>query len=80
MRLEGKIAIITGAASGIGRATAKRFCKEGARVVCADINREGGESCVEEIKQAGGDATFVETDVADIDALQNMIGRDAVDL
>ena len=64
MRLKGRVAIITGAASGIGRATALRFASDGAAVVIADINRAGGEDCAREITAAGGRAIFVETDVS----------------
>lgn len=73
MRLEQKVAIITGAASGIGRATAKRFAQEGAQIVVADINRTGGEACVEQITAAGGQAAFVEVDVGRETDLQEMI-------
>ena len=72
MRLEGKVAIITGAGSGIGKASAKLFAKEGAKVVVADWSEEGGRQTVEEIKSAGGEAIFIKTDVskaADIDAM-----------
>jgi len=72
MRLENKVAIITGAGSGIGAATAKLFAKEGAKVVVADYVEEGGLKTVEEIKAAGGEAIFVKADVskaADIDAM-----------
>lgn len=72
MRLEGKVAIVTGAGSGIGAASAKLFAKEGAKVVVADWIEEGGNQTVSEIKTAGGEAIFVKTDVskaADIDAL-----------
>ena len=64
MRLEGRVAIITGAASGIGRATALRFAREGARVVIADIDVTGGQDCADEIRSSGGEARFVETDVS----------------
>lgn len=64
MRLQNKVAIITGAASGIGRATALRFGREGARVVVADLNDAGGAKTVEAITDAGGAATFVHTDVS----------------
>ncbi len=64
MRLEGRVAIITGAASGIGRATALRFAREGANVVIADIDESGGKDCADEIRASGGEARFVETDVS----------------
>ena len=73
MRLEGRVAIITGAASGIGKATAIRFAKEGAAVVIADINPVGGEACADEILADGGRATFVETDVRQERDLRRMI-------
>lgn len=72
MRLENKVAIITGAGSGIGKASAKLFAKEGAKVVVADLNEEGGQQTVSEIKDGGGEAIFVKTDVSkaeDIDAM-----------
>ncbi len=72
-RLTDKVAIITGAASGIGRATALRFASEGAAVVIADVNRAAGNSCADEITAAGGVATFVETDVSRERDLQRMI-------
>ena len=64
MRLEGKVALITGTASGIGRATALRFAEEGARVVAADIV-EANHETVEMIRAAGGEATAVRADVSD---------------
>lgn len=62
--LEGKGALITGAASGIGRATALLFAREGAAVAIADIDREGGESVVETIAGQGGSAVFIPCDVS----------------
>jgi len=73
MRLANKVAIITGAASGIGRATAIRFAREGCQVVVADINQNEGEACVEQIKAGGGEASFILTDVGLEADLQNMI-------
>lgn len=63
MRLEGQVAVITGAGSGIGRATARLFANEGARVVAADINSEGGKATVEKLQAAGGEGHFIQTDV-----------------
>lgn len=62
--LKGKVAIITGAASGIGEATAKLFASEGAKVVVSDISEEKGSKVVEEIKDAGGEAIFVKSDTS----------------
>ena len=71
-RLDGKVAIITGSASGIGRGTAMRFAGEGAAVVITDLNVEGGEAAVRDCKENGGRAVFQKADVsseADIKAL-----------
>lgn len=73
MRLEGRVAIITGAASGIGKATAARFAREGAAVVIADINVDGGIAAAEAIAAVGGVATFVKADVSQKQDLANMI-------
>src|SRR5216684_4971667 len=70
-RLQNKVAVITGAASGMGRATALRFAKEGASVVLTDLNSQGGETAVAECAAQGGRAVFQRTDVtseADIKA------------
>jgi 3-oxoacyl-[acyl-carrier protein] reductase len=72
-RLDGKIAVVTGAGSGFGEGIAKRFAAEGAKVLIADIDREGGERVAGEIGNAGGEARFVETDVADAAASRAMI-------
>jgi len=64
MRLKSKVAIITGAASGIGRATAELFAEEGAKVVVADINSAEGEQTVSNIRSKGGEARFVHADIS----------------
>ncbi|UCH07521.1 MAG: SDR family NAD(P)-dependent oxidoreductase, partial [Deltaproteobacteria bacterium] len=62
-RLEGKVAIVTGSAEGIGQATARLFAKEGAKVVVADMNETKGKRVAEEIRQNGGEAIFISLDV-----------------
>jgi len=73
MRLEGKVAIITGGGSGIVRATAELFAREGARVVVADCNADTGHETVQAIKETGGEALFVEVDVSDSAQVQHMV-------
>jgi NAD(P)-dependent dehydrogenase (short-subunit alcohol dehydrogenase family) len=65
--LEGKVAVLTGAASGIGRASARKFAAEGAHVVVADLDKDGGTALAEEI-----DGLFVRADVTDADDVQGM--------
>ena len=74
MRLEGKVALVTGAGSGIGRATAELFAKEGAKVAVVDLS-ETGEQTVEAICEAGGDSIFIKADVSNADDVAAMIGR-----
>ncbi|MGR9047630.1 SDR family oxidoreductase [Halobacillus faecis] len=69
-RLENKIAVVTGSATGIGAATVKRFASEGAKVVCGDINVEEVQKTVDEVKSKGGKAEAVELDVSDVDSVQ----------
>ncbi|KDE59616.1 dehydrogenase [Halostagnicola sp. A56] len=73
MRLENKTVVVTGAAAGIGRATAKRCAEEGARVVVTDIDSSGGEEVVAAIEGAGGEAGFSELDVTDSDQFHAVI-------
>ena len=72
MRLQGKVAIITGAARGIGRETALLFAAEGAKVVICDLLDEG-EEVAEEIRSRGGEAIFYKLDVTDRDAVKRMV-------
>lgn len=73
MRLKDKVAIITASGSGMGRASAILFAKEGAQVVVADINVEKGEETVKTIREAGGEASFFRVDVSDLSLLKQMI-------
>ena len=63
--LAGKVAVVTGAAGGMGRAIAVAFAAEGARVAVSDIAADGGNETVEIVRAAGGEARFFATDVAD---------------
>ncbi len=71
---DGRVALVTGAASGIGRASAIAFAREGAQVVVADVDDVGGDATVAAIRDAGGGATFIHCDVADIDAVERLVG------
>ena len=73
MKLENKVAIITGSTRGIGRATAKLFAAEGAKVVVVGTNAELGENCVAEIKTDGGEAVFCKTDVTSEESLSALV-------
>ncbi len=70
---DGKVALVTGAAGGLGRASAQIFAREGARVVVVDIQRDKGEETVTLIKAAGGDAVFVYADVSRSPDIQAMV-------
>ena len=72
-RVEGKVALVTGGASGIGRATALTFAREGAKLVVADMNADGGQQTVHLITEKGGEAIFVRTDVAQAVEVQALI-------
>lgn len=78
MRFREKIAIVTGAASGFGESIAQRLGSEGAAIVVADIDAEGGQGVARRIEAAGGSAIFVETDVSRSADVEKMVGS-AVD-
>lgn len=72
-RLDNKVAIITGGAQGMGALTAELFAKEGAKVIIADFNEEKGREQTDKIKAAGGECSFVKTDVSKSEDVQNMV-------
>lgn len=74
-QLAGKVAIVTGAASGIGAATVRRFAAEGAAVVIADINEDGGNAVASEINGGGGRASFRRTDVTSLADLEAVVAH-----
>ncbi len=74
-RLDGKVAIVTGGADGIGKATCELFAGEGCAVVIADVNLEKGQALAGEITERGGRARFVETNVADEASIVRMAGE-----
>ncbi len=73
--LVGKVALVTGGASGIGRATALAFAREGAKAVVSDVDVEGGNETVRMIKNSGGDATFVKADVSISDEVEALVHK-----
>ncbi len=70
-RFAGRVALVTGGASGIGRATAERLAAEGAHVFIADVNEEMADQAVTQIRQAGGSADYVNVDLADDSSVEN---------
>jgi len=75
MKLQNKVALITGAGGGFGRAGAQIFASEGAKVVVVDISPESGQETVQLIKAAGGEATFVACDVGSVPDLEGWSNR-----
>ncbi len=73
--MRGKVALVTGGASGIGRATALEFARAGARVVVGDLDEAGGADVVEQIAQTGGEAIFVRLDVTSADEVEAAVRR-----
>ena len=74
-KLEGKTAIITGISSGIGRATAILFAKEGANIVGSDINSEGGKTVIETIEGLGGNSVFIKSDISITEDVKHLVKR-----
>ena len=79
MRLEGKVAIVTGAGSGFGEGIAKRFAEEGAKVVIADINDDAGRAVAGQIGRGGGAVVYVHADVTDRAEVKTMVAAAAAD-
>ena len=73
--LEAKVGLVTGAGSGLGRATALLAAEEGSKVVVADLNEQSGAETVDQIRRAGGDALFLRTDVSDEQQVEAMVAH-----
>ncbi|MET0448490.1 MAG: glucose 1-dehydrogenase [Aeromicrobium sp.] len=71
--VEGKVALVTGAANGIGRASARAFAREGAKVVVSDVDEDGGRETVALIQADGGEATFVACDISDAEQVAALV-------
>ena len=75
MRLQNRVAVVTGGANGIGVAYALGMAKEGARVVIADVDQEAGERVIQDMKKAGGEGIFIRTDVSQKEEVENMVAE-----
>lgn len=73
MRFKNRVAMVTGGSSGIGRATALAFAREGAVVAIGDVNHEGSEETVRMIRESGGESQFIHCDVADAESVRRMV-------
>lgn len=73
--LENRVALVTGGGSGMGRAASLAFAREGAKVMVADVNAEGGEETASKIKRGGGSATFVRVDVSKSSEVEAMVDQ-----
>ncbi len=71
--LKGKVALITGTASGVGRASALLFAREGARVITSDVNVKGGEETLDMLRKQGGQGVFIPTDVTQREQVENLV-------
>ncbi len=80
MRLENKVALITGASSGIGKESALLFAKEGAKIVAVDLNDAEGEKTVEEIQRFGGEAVFAHADISKAADCEAMVKQQKINL
>jgi NAD(P)-dependent dehydrogenase (short-subunit alcohol dehydrogenase family) len=72
-QFEGKVALVTGAGSGVGRASVLAFARHGASVVVSDISAEGGDETIELIQAAGGEAVFIATDVTSAAEVERLV-------
>ena len=72
-RFEGKVAVVSAAAAGIGAATAEAFAREGAKVMCADINEAVGQATVKRLRDQGGDVRFLRTDATSEAEVERLI-------
>jgi NAD(P)-dependent dehydrogenase (short-subunit alcohol dehydrogenase family) len=73
MKLDGRVALVTGAASGIGLETARAFSREGARVVAVDLDEQAGEAALEQLRASGAEACFVGADISSAEGCRRMV-------